>query len=203
MGSNEVQSLSPLNNNVCPLELGDNTYELLNSEYVDTVEAIANDVSVYEMDMLIDFDVDINMEDMDISKAAVNANHVDHVDLMNDKNSMTTEVESQVGEGPLGDSNPTNNGVQYSNSVASGEPSVSCNKRKCIKKLLANTIVVSSEYTIEDVQIGNLFLSKTALTKKLYVFVIRKNFQYRVDRSTKKLYFKMRRINLQMEGKGH
>lgn len=96
-----------MNHSVCPLELGDDTYGLLNSEYVDTSEAVVNDVSVYEVDMSMDFDVDINVEDMDTFEVVVNANHEDHVDLMNDQ--MTTKVESQVDEGLLGDSNPTNN----------------------------------------------------------------------------------------------
>lgn len=49
-------------------------------------------------------------------------------------------------------------------------------------------IVVLAESSIEDIQVGYLFLSKKGLRKKLSVFSIRKTFQYRVDRSNKKLY---------------
>lgn len=38
------------------------------------------------------------------------------------------------------------------------------------------TIVVLAELYLEDIQVGYLFLSKKNLEKKVFLFVIRKNF---------------------------
>lgn len=77
--SNDVQSLSPLNNNVVPLELGDDMDELSNME------------SIFDVDMSIDFDVIISVEDADVFEVDIN---VVYVELVTDENLRTIEVES-------------------------------------------------------------------------------------------------------------
>ena len=67
------------------------------------------------------------------------------------------------------------------------EQFVSVKKQKHIEILMARTIVVSVQSSIEDILVSYLFLSKKDLGKKLYVFAIRKSSQYCVYRSNKKL----------------
>lgn len=54
-----------MNDNVVPLELGDDTNGLSNRE------------SIFDVDTSIDFNVKINVEDVDISKEDVNVVYVD------------------------------------------------------------------------------------------------------------------------------
>lgn len=55
------------------------------------------------------------------------------------------------------------------------EPCIGDKKWKLIKKLMTCNIVISSKSSIEDIQVGYLFLSKKYFAKKLSIFDIRKN----------------------------
>lgn len=67
-------------------------------------------------------------------------------------------------------------------------PSISKKKQKHVKKLLENTVFVSVKSNLEDIQVSYMFLNKKDLVKKLVVFSIIHNFQFRVHRLNKKLY---------------
>lgn len=93
MGLNEVHSLSLLTNNVCPLELEDKTNELVNMEHVDILNSDGNHEYVYDVKMLMDSNVEVVV----VFEALVNAHYTKHVDLMNDHNQITIEVDSTLG----------------------------------------------------------------------------------------------------------
>ena len=61
---NEVQSLSPLNNNICLLDLGDDIDRLLNKDHVGISYLDVNHDYVYTVEMSLNFDININMEDI-------------------------------------------------------------------------------------------------------------------------------------------
>lgn len=142
-----------------PPELGDNIDGLLNRELA------------FDVDMSMGANVNISVEDVNISEANVN---IVHGDSLNDQHLMTIKIESMLNietwmdRGPSGDSNTTTN-EHSMNSITSDEPNVNCKKRKGTSQGTINPISVSSEPTVEEVQVNNLLLCKKDLCKKLSV----------------------------------
>lgn len=158
-----------------PLDLGDDTDELLNRE------------SVFAVDMSMDSSVNISVEDVDIFEANTNVVHGDSLGV---QHPITTKVESMLNiesrsnRGLLGESNLTTNG---DDSITNSEPDINLRMMKCTSEGTISPIVVPSKSTVEDVQVGNLFLCIKELCKKLSILALRKKFEARVSRSTKKL----------------
>lgn len=158
-----------------PLDLGDDTDGLLNRE------------SVFAVDMSMDSSVNISVEDVDIFEANINVVHGDSLGV---QHPITTKVESMLNiesrsnRGLLGESNLTTNG---DDSITNSEPDINLRMMKHTSEGTISPIVVPSKSTVEDVQVGNLFLCIKELCKKLSILALRKKFEARVSRFTKKL----------------
>lgn len=90
---NDVQHLSPLTTNMCPLKLEDDTKELVSMVHVESLDDDFNDNdNAFGMKMSSNY-VDVNMEAFEVSKANVRTHLARHTELINDHIPMVTDVE--------------------------------------------------------------------------------------------------------------
>lgn len=85
--------MSPLTTDVCPLELEDDIDGLVSMVHVESSDNYFNDDdNAFGMNMSSDYDVDINMEVFEVSKAHVSTHPARYIELIDDHIPMATKV---------------------------------------------------------------------------------------------------------------